>query len=352
MSGERAEPQTRKEKGRNLHAADEHDVVVVGAGVAGLSAALILGRSRRKTLVLDGGEPRNAPSAGVHGFFSRDGVPPEELLRIGREQLAPYPDVGLRRARATDATGEDGDFRVALEDDSTVRSRKLVLATGVADELPETPGFGELWGRGVYHCPYCHGWEVRDRPLAVLAAGEEAVHRAAFLRTWSRDLVVLTDGSSGLDGAARGRLEALGIGLREEKIAGLESEGGSLRRIVFEGGDALEREGLFYTPPQRQRSDLAGALGCEVEAVGYAGAVVKADQITRETTVAGVYAAGDAQTPLQSAILAASSGAQAAYALNHALAAEDAEAEVLAQRPPRSPEGYTARDAPSKGAAG
>src|SRR4028118_2335641 len=145
-----------------------YDVVVVGGGSAGLGAALVLGRSRRRTLVLDAGEPRNAPSSGVHGFFSRDGILPKELLRIGREQLEPYPSVEMRSARATGASGENGDFEVTLNDRALVRSRKLLLATGVVDELPDKPGFKELWGRGVYHCPYCHGWEVRDRPLAGL----------------------------------------------------------------------------------------------------------------------------------------------------------------------------------------
>ncbi len=164
-----------QETGR--HDLVRYDVVVVGGGSAGLSAALVLGRSRRRTMVLDAGEPRNAPSSGVHGFFSRDGIPPKELLRIAREQLGPYPGVEVRSARATGASGEDGDFEVDLDDGSVVRTRKLLLAAGVADELPEKPGFKELWGRGVYHCPYCHGWEVRDRPLAVLNSGEWAATR-------------------------------------------------------------------------------------------------------------------------------------------------------------------------------
>ena len=143
-----------------------YDVVVVGGGSAGLSAALVLGRLRRRTLVLAAGEPRNAPSSGVHGFFSRDGIRPEELLKIGREQLEPYPSVEVRFSRATGTSGENGDFEVTLDDGAAVRAHKLLLATGVVDELPEKPGFKELWGRGVYHCPYCHGWEVRDRQSA------------------------------------------------------------------------------------------------------------------------------------------------------------------------------------------
>ena len=155
----------RKVQETNRHEL-RYDVVVVGGGSAGLSAALVLGRSRRQTLVVDAGEPRNAPSSGVHGFFSRDGISPEELLEIGREKLEPYPSVEVRSERVIGTSGVNGDLEVILDDGSVVRARKLVLATGVVDELPEKPGFEELWGRGVYHCPYCHGWEVRDRPLA------------------------------------------------------------------------------------------------------------------------------------------------------------------------------------------
>jgi thioredoxin reductase len=150
-----------------------YDAVVVGAGTAGLSAALVLGRFRRRVLVLDGGEPRYAPTAGVHGFFTRDGVGPRELLEIGREQLAPYGGMEYRAQRTTAVSGSDGYFGVALEGGEIVRARKIVLATGVFDELPETPGgFKELWGRSICHCPYCHGWELRDRPLAVMVRGD------------------------------------------------------------------------------------------------------------------------------------------------------------------------------------
>jgi thioredoxin reductase len=242
-----------------------YDTVVVGAGTAGLSAALVLGRSRRRVLVLDGGEPRkNAPASASQGFFTRDGVSPGELLQIGRGQLEPYPGVEYRAERATGARGEDGAFEVTLEGGEAVWARKLVLATGVFDELPDNrSGFLELWGRGVYHCPYCHGWEVRDRPLAVMAGGEEVAERAVLIRNWSRDLVALTDGSP-LGDETRERLGALGVvPVYEQSVARLEgrddgSEG--LSRVVFGDGSSIAREGLFYGPPQRQRSPLAEAF--------------------------------------------------------------------------------------------
>ena len=308
--------------------AGRYDVVVVGAGYSGLSAALMLGRARRRVLVLDGGEPRNAPSSGVHYFLTRDGTPPGELLRIGREQLEPYSGVEVRRTMAAGADGSDGDFRVTLEDGSTVGVRKILLATGVHDELPERPGFRELWGRGIFHCPYCHGWEVRDRPLAVLNSGEDAADQAAMIHNWSSDLILLTDGSAPLDDEAREKVGFLGIPIIETPISYLEGDGdsGVLHRIVFEDGTEIPREALFYRPPQRQRSDLAEALGCEFDTEGPLPTVIKNDPTTRETTVPGVHVAGDAGTMLQGAIMAAASGATAAAMINHALVAEDLEA--------------------------
>ena len=308
--------------------AGRYDAVVVGAGSAGLSAALVLGRSRRRVLVLDGGEPRNASSSGVHYFLTRDGTPPDELLRIGREQLKPYSGVEVRRAGATGAAGSDGDFLVTLEDGSTVGTRKILLATGVHDELPERPGFREFWGRGIYHCPYCHGWEVRDRPLAVLDSGEDAAEQAALIRNWSRDLILLTDGPATLDDGAREKLDVLGIPISETPISRLEGDraSGILHRIVFEDGSEVSREGLFYRPPQRQRSDLAEGLGCEFETTGPLPTLLKNDPMTKETTVPGVHVAGDAGTMLQGAIMAAASGATAAAFINHSLITEEEKA--------------------------
>jgi thioredoxin reductase len=205
--------------------------------------------------------------------------------------LEAYPGVEVRSARADGARGRDGDFEVILDDGSVVRTRKLRLSTGVVDELPEKPGFKGLWGRGVYHCPYCHDWEVRDRPLAVLNSGEGAAEHAALIRNWSRDLVLLTDGPAGLSAEGRRTLLALGVAVREEQILRLEGDpdvdGKGLKRVVFEDGSSLEREGIFFVPPQRQGSELARMLGCEIVAMGPVAASVKCDPTTRETTVAG-----------------------------------------------------------------
>lgn len=307
-----------------------YDAVIVGAGSAGLSAALVLGRSGRRVLVLGGGEPRNAPAAGVHGFFTRDGESPARLLEIGREQLRPYESVEYRAMRATEVSGSNGSFGVTLDDGDQARARKLVLATGVVDELSDRPGFEELWGRGIYHCPYCHGWEVRDRPLAVLNSGEHAAQYAIFIRNWSRDLVLLTDGPSGLaDGDLR-KLHALDVPVYEKRISrliGRDDGSEGLSKVVFEDGSTLEREGLFYGPPQRQRSGFAELLGCETEA-GPVGAIVTRNAMTNETSVPGVYVAGDSGSMLQSVALAVASGSNTAAFLNRALCTEDAEAEM------------------------
>jgi thioredoxin reductase len=214
---------------------------------------------------------------------------------------------------------------VTLEDGSTVGTRKILLATGVHDELPERPGFRELWGRGIFHCPYCHGWEVRDRPLAVFNSGEDAGEQAAMIHNWSRDLILLTDGPAALEDGAREKLDVLGVPIIETPISRVEGDGASgiLHRIVFEDGTQIPREALFYRPPQRQRSDLAEALGCEFDTTGPLPTVIRNDPVTRETTVPGVHVAGDAGTMLQGAIMAAASGASAAAFINHSLVAQE-----------------------------
>ncbi len=307
-----------------------YDAVIVGAGTAGLQAALMLGRSRRRTLVLDGGAPRNAPAEHAHGLFTRDGAPPGELLQLGKRDLEAYPSVEVREGLVTGASGADGDFEVALDGGETVGARKLLISSGVVDVMPDVPGFAEAWGRGIHHCPYCHGWEVRDRPLAVLADGPMIMHRVTLIRNLSRDLVMLTDGSE-ISDEDREKLEILGVPLHEQKISRIEgdAEAGRLTGIVFEDGEALAREALFANPPQRQRSELAEMLGCEIEYVEMAKSyVISTNPMTQETTVKGVFAAGDAGRPMQSLPTAAYSGANAGAFMNYALASDDVALEL------------------------
>lgn len=297
-----------------------YDVIIVGAGPAGLNAALILGRCRRNVLICDTGEYRNYASHALHGFLSRDGVNPRELLRIGREQLQPYETVELRHIAVTDVRRNDESFTITLEDGSNEEARKLLLASGVMDELPDISGFAELYGRGVHHCPYCDAWEVRDQPLAVYDSGMHGERLALELTAWSRDIVLCTNGPADLNDEALARLARNQIAVREERIARLEGPDGVLARIVFKNGDVLPRRALFFYPNERQHNDLATRLGCDFTKRG----VVRTGEY-EETTVPGLFVAGDASRRVQLAIVAAAEGAEAAFAINSALLKEDLE---------------------------
>jgi thioredoxin reductase len=293
------------------------DVVVAGGGAAGLSAALVLGRARRRTLIVDDGHPRNAPSPAAHSVFTRDGTPPAELLETARAQLAPYDSVVFRPGRIVTAGREHGGVAVVLADGSVHRTRRLLLAIGVRDELPPIEGLAALWGRGVLHCPYCHGWEVRDAPLAVLAAGTTAMQLVSLILQWSRDVVLCTSGPAGLTPEEREALARHGVRVVETPVTRLEGTR-TLERIVFADGSAEPRAAMFLRPAQAPAGDLFRQLGCELTETGFI--TIGPDH---QTSVPGVYAAGDATTPLQQVVVAAASGAAAAMAMNRALADED-----------------------------
>ena len=296
----------------------DYDVVIVGAGPAGLSAALILGRCRRSVLVCDAGKPRNWASQALHGYLTRDGIHPAEFRAIGRRELQRYDTVEVRDIGAMHAECRDGRFHVTLADRTRVSARKLLIATGVLDNVPEIPGMSELFGRSVFHCPYCDGWELRDQPIAVYGRGSRALGLSLELTAWSRDLVLCTDGPSGIDDRGRQRLARNGIGLREEPVRALEGSGGVLRRIVFETGDALPRRALFFTTGQFQQSELAVLLGCEFNDKG----TVRTGKY-ESTHLRGLYVAGDASRAVQWVVVAAAEGAEAAFAINTDLIAED-----------------------------
>jgi thioredoxin reductase len=296
-----------------------YDVVIVGAGPAGLSAALMLGRCRRSVLICDTGRPRNAASHALHGYLTRDGISPKEFLAIGRKELEQYDTVTRRDIAVTGAECQpDGRFEVTLADGQRVRSRKLLLATGVVDNVPKLEGIAPLYGRSVFHCPYCDGWEIRDTPIAIYGQGSRALGLALELTPWSRDLVVCTDGPSEIDDEGRARLERNGIAVREDRVLRLEGKDGILERIVFAGGEALARRAMFFTTGQSLRSELAISLGCELNDKG----TVHTGKY--ETThLPGLFVAGDASRAVQWVIVAASEGAEAAFAINTDLIKED-----------------------------
>lgn len=295
------------------------DVVIVGGGPAGLSAALLLGRARRRVLLCDSGQPRNAGVHAMHGFLSRDGMDPAALRQAGRDQLRPYPTVQVHATQVRAVTRDADQFTVALGDGTTEQARRLLLATGVVDQLPPIPGLAELWGRGVFNCPYCDGWEVRDQPLAVLASDPRNLQLALQLTRWSPDVLLCSNGTAGLDDARR-LLDAHKVELREAPIARLDGGDGRLERIVFTEGEPVARTAAFLHAPTRQRSALPHQLGCTL---GEDGSVLVDD--LGQTSVPGVLAAGDMArrpsmpVPGAQVVIAAAEGAIAAVAIDQAL---------------------------------
>jgi thioredoxin reductase len=295
-----------------------YDCIVVGAGPAGLSAALMLGRCRRDVLVCDAGEPRNVRSAELHNYLTRDGISPREFLRLARGDVERYPSVQFRITEVTDAKRTAGGFTVLGADGTRVEGRKLLLATGVVDELPDIEGLAQLYGTSVHHCPFCDGWEWRDQPLAIYGRGEEGLALALGLTVWTDDLVLCTDGPSGLPDQSLEQLTRAGIGVRKDPVVRLEGTKGRLERMIFAQGEPLPRRALFICAGQHQRSDLARKLGCRFTSKD------AVDTGTCEATdVPGLYVAGDASKEAQFVIVAAAEGAQAGMAINKALLKED-----------------------------
>ena len=289
---------------------NEWECVVVGGGAAGLSAALVLGRARRRTLLIDAGGQSNRAAHGIGGLLGFDGVPPAELYARGRRELERYPSVEVRDGEVRAAAAGDG-ITLDLADGAGVHIRRLLLATGMRYDYPDLPGLAPLWGRSVFHCPFCHGWEVRDQPLAVLAQGERAVHMATLLRGWSDDVVLLTGGPADLSDDDRARLDIAGIPIDERKVRELDSAAGELHAVVFDDGARLPRSALLVAAELRQRSGLAAQLGVKLVATGpVSPEAVDVDPLYR-TSVPGVFAAGDvcAQMPQIAAAVAAGSAA-------------------------------------------
>ncbi len=304
-----------------------YDCIIVGGGPAGLSAALLLGRCRRRVLVCDAGEPRNRWARSVNGFFSRDGVPPLELLALAREQLGRYDTVELRTVCVEDAERVDGGFEVVLAGGSRARGRTMLLATGVVDDVPSIDGVAELYGSSVHHCPYCDGWEYRDRRVAVYGRGDAGVGLALGLTAWTPHVVLFTDGPSELDDARRTELADLGIGLREGPVERLAGSAGRLEAVVLEGGEAVPAEGLFFATGQRQASALPAKFGCHFTTKG---AVATG---TRERTqVPGLFVAGDASKNSQLVAIAVAEGTEAGFEIHQELLHADLAARVRAAR--------------------
>ena len=291
-----------------------YDVVVVGGGAAGLSAALVLGRARRRVAVIDAGEPRNAPAAHMQGFLSRDGMPPADLLAAAREEVLGY-GVEIIDDRVVEIT--EG-FTLSLAGSRAVTARRLLLATGAVDELPDIPGARERWGRDFLHCPYCHGWEVGDQAIGVIGTGPGSVDHAHLLRQWSDDVIFFTH-TYPVTATERKVLDARGIQVIDGQIAELSIVNDRLDAVQLTDGGSIPRTALFIRPALHARDDsLIASLGFEVDESGLA----RVDA-TGRTTVPGVWAAGNASNPRAQVVTAAGEGSAAAIDINNDLVEED-----------------------------
>ena len=294
------------------------DVVIVGAGPAGMSAALILGRCRRRVLLCDRGTPRSWASHAMHGYLSRDGAPPEDFRERAREELGRYPTVEMRACAVQSAERVSAaSFAVVLEGGERVLARKLLLATGVMDELPKVPSVELYFGTSIFPCPYCDGWEFRDAPIAVYGRGRRGYEMARAMTAWSRDIVLCTDGPPGFSRAQRDALQANGIAIEADRITALEGDAGQLERIAFASGRTIERRAMFFDTPCHPQSELAQALGCELTASGG----IRCGRY-EASSVPGVFVAGNILKDVQLSIVAAAEGARAAFGINRALTRE------------------------------
>jgi thioredoxin reductase len=301
---------------------ERYDVVVVGGGAAGLSGALTLARARRSVLVIDAGEQRNRPASGVHGFLTRDGLPPAELVALGRAEVERYGATVLD-GRVAALAGTAGAFAVTLEDGRSFGARRLLVTTGLVDELPGVPGLRELWGSDVVHCPYCHGYEVRDQPIGVLSTGPLTVHLAQMFRQWSADVTLFLHTGPPPSAEEAEALAARGIAVVEGEVAALETEGGRLRGVRLASGDVVPRRVLAVGTRLVARAELLAGIGLEpTEHERGVGQRIEADQ-TGRTAVPGVWVAGNVTDLMAWIGSAANAGVLAGAAINHDLIAED-----------------------------
>ncbi len=298
---------------------DTIDVAIVGGGPAGMSAALVLGRMRRRVLVFDTETPANAVSHGVGGLLTRDGTPPAELRAIGREQIAEYPTVEFRRDEVTGARATADGFELDVGGE-TLAARKLLLAHGLDYGRPDVPGVEELWGEVAFHCPYCHGWEVRDRRVAVIATDPRAAHQALLLTSLSDSVTVVGDAE--LEEDDRTKLGQAGIEHLQARVERVEGAGSAVR-IELVGREPLECDAIFIQPELSLVTDLAESLGAELTETGFV-----ATEMGGATNIPGLHVAGDAAGAVpQSVAVAIGSGSAAGAIINIALAQEDAGAE-------------------------
>ncbi|WP_080054240.1 NAD(P)/FAD-dependent oxidoreductase [Spirosoma aerolatum] len=296
----------------------DYDVMIIGGSYAGLSTALVLGRSLRQVLVIDAGQPANRQTPHSHGFLTRDGATPTELSTIARAQLETYSTVSFREDFAVTAVGQPGGFSVTTANGHSFTSRKLVLATGLVDRMPDLPGFAECWGRSVLHCPYCHGYEVRNQPVGILANGDVGYEMATLIQHWNAALHLFTNGPATFTEAQRQTLQQLNILIIETPLTAIEHDNGALTALVLADGSREQLKALYARLPFKLSSDVAQQLGCQLTEQN----LIQATDFG-ETTVPGVFAAGDATTLFRQVAIAVASGSKAGAWINRELIQED-----------------------------
>lgn len=298
----------------------DYDVLIVGGGPAGLSAALNLARMQRSVILCDDARPRNAPSSHLNSFPTRDGIHPQEWRRLAKADIEKYGTTEFFNGSVGSIQKQENAFAAILSDGKSVSVRKVILAEGIQDRFPDIPGIKELWGKSVFHCPFCHGYEVRGKKLALLSDATFAPHMLPMIRGLSKDLVLLTNGLENLDAEFINKLEKNQVPWVSQKITRLESESENLKLVHFADGRKLALDGIFMTPilPFQIKSSLGASLGCEWTEMGFYKVGMK-----YETTVPGVFAAGDASTMMHSVLMASSAGSMAGAAAVHEILAED-----------------------------
>ncbi len=295
------------------------DCVIVGGGPAGLNASLVLARAKKNIVLFDEDKPRNAVTYESHGFITRDRIKPSEFKRLAREDLKEYPSLEIRNQRVTAIQKEDGAFLVQTGDGDHYRSRKVILATGLTEVLPDIEGIHEFYGTSLFSCPFCDGWELRDRPLVVVAEDERAMHGVKLIANWSKDLVVCTNGKTPFTAEQKALLSKKNIRIIDNEIESFQGDKGQLEKIRFKEGEELEREGGFVASELKQASSLIESLGCSLNTMGG----IETDDFGR-TEVEGVYACGDnALVAPAQLVIAASEGSRTAIGVVADLVNED-----------------------------
>ncbi|MFF2089414.1 NAD(P)/FAD-dependent oxidoreductase [Paenibacillus sp. NPDC058174] len=293
------------------------DVTIIGGGPAGLNAALVLGRARKKVALIDDSRHRNAVTKAVHGFLTRDGISPSEFRRMAKDEISAYPSVSFVSDTAVSITGSDGQFHVETGQGEAFTSKKVLFTVGMKDQPLSIPGLAEVYGRSAFVCPYCDGWELRDQHLVIINKGPELMHFAPVISGWTNRFTICTNGPDELTDADRDELKQHHVALYDSPIRQIDSSDGIVQQVVLEDGTIIPCRGIFFKPDLVTGSDLPQRMGCEMTEWG----AVVIDEFGK-TSIPGIYGAGDAASRMHQAIAAASAGAFTAAVINNELNAE------------------------------